>query len=119
MLFGAYSQEAIVGLPPLNSSNPVNEFISFVWTPTDYAPRSVMFHTATPGELPYRIALLVQPQGGSPFVLPAYVTEGRVTHADTGPIVIVPAPAALSLLLAGLALRRRRREPSRLFASRS
>ncbi|MFN0133788.1 MAG: hypothetical protein ACKVW3_14815 [Phycisphaerales bacterium] len=112
LTFGAFSPAIFLNTPGVNANNPIDAFVAFTWTPTSYSPRVVSFRTITPEGLnqpAQRIGLYIEPPGGSPTTMGSWVLDGRTTQADTGPIVIVPAPAALPLVLAALALPRRRR----------
>lgn len=110
--FGAVSHYFATGQGQQSVANPITDLVTFVWTPAEYAPRTVSFAT---GNLPavtgvdHGLGLLLAP--GQPF--PVRVPAGSITHLGTGPIVIVPAPAAFPLLLAGLVPRRRRSEADR------
>ncbi|MBL9030211.1 MAG: hypothetical protein JNM80_00710 [Phycisphaerae bacterium] len=106
--FGARANPYYLGqTSPINTSNPIDSLATLVWTPASYTPRTVSFNThrleAVTG-VTNGIGLLVAP-GQSDIVR----MLGPITFAGTGPIVIVPAPATLPLLLAGLAFRRPRR----------
>ncbi|MFN0133789.1 MAG: hypothetical protein ACKVW3_14820 [Phycisphaerales bacterium] len=117
--FGAWSPAIAFNTPGINATNPVDPLVELTWTPTNDTPRSISFRTATPVGLnqpAQRIGLYIEPPGGSPTTMSSWVLDGRTTHADTGPIVIVPAPAALPLVLAALALPRRRRATKSLTA---
>jgi hypothetical protein len=110
--FGAWSPGVFFNTPNINASNPIESIIAFTWIPASYTPRTVSFRTATPtgGNGPsQRIGLRIEPPGGATTTMFSWLLDGRISHADTGAINIVPAPASCALLAIACVPWRRRR----------
>jgi hypothetical protein len=92
----------------VNQTNPIPEFWSGTWTPSNYSPRTVMFTTANGSAntiWPFASGVLVR--DGSE--IPVYAPTAADGFGST-PIPVVPSPSALALLAMGLLLANRRLE---------
>jgi hypothetical protein len=109
--FGAFSPALVLNTgEPINQANPIVDFIGITWIPTDYTPRSVSFFTRDPSEgLAHHIGLRITIPGGPQVYLSCFVPAGSITHGQSGPITIVPAPGSLIVIAAGSACAGRRR----------
>jgi len=112
--FGAFSPGILLNSGVVNQVNPIDDLISFTWTPSDYSPRSVNFRTAAPqgGQGHHQIGVRVTYPGGVEGNLAGEVPPISISYA-VADIIIVPAPGVCVVAGGGLAvISRRRRRPA-------
>jgi hypothetical protein len=100
-----------LGSAPISTRNPIPSIWRGLWTPADYAARTVTFGSggspAMGNEIAYLLLRLSASSVGSPWVIPQNLNLGTVA------IPIVPGSATITLLAAGLLVLRRHRPGDR------